>query len=136
MPRAIQAAPEPVESPASPAPLPTSAIRSSRNVRQDRQAIEQMPDQHRFRLAYGGEIVHVVPLLDEREVLQQAALGFLRNCESEGGDSVSKTRRQAHALCFFSGREKPRFTCTSNKEMAAGVMPEIRAAWPAVSGLN
>src|SRR4051812_41927829 len=95
-----------------------------------------MPDQHRFRLAYGGEVVHVVPLLNEREGLQQVALGLLRNCEPERAGSVGETRHQAHALCFFSGCEKPRFTCTSNKEMAAGVMPEIRAACPAVSGLN
>ena len=29
----------------------------------------------------------------------------------------------------------PRFRCTSSSEIAAGVMPEMRAAWPIVSGL-
>ena len=27
-----------------------------------------------------------------------------------------------------------RFRCTSSTEIAAGVMPEMRAAWPSVSG--
>ena len=30
---------------------------------------------------------------------------------------------------------KPRFRCTSSSEIAAGVTPEMRAAWPIVSGL-
>ena len=64
------------------------------------------------------------------------AFGFRAEAESQDCDSFSELRRQTHALFFFFWPEKPRFTCTSNNEIAAGVMPEIRAACPAVSGLN
>ena len=46
--------------------------------------------------------------------------------------------RRAHAdrrSCTGAGSPSPRFRCTSNSEIAAGVMPEMRAAWPSVSGL-
>ena len=35
---------------------------------------------------------------------------------------------------FARCRLKPRFKCTSNKEIAAGVTPEMRAACPTVCG--
>ena len=42
--------------------------------------------------------------------------------------------KQLRTHAVFCAAPKPRFRCTSSNEMAAGVIPEMRAACPSVSG--
>src|SRR5207248_1901791 len=52
-------------------------------------------------------------------------------------DAPGERPTKAHAVRFseLDGASlNPRLRCTSRSEIAAGVTPEIRAAWPSVSG--
>ena len=48
--------------------------------------------------------------------------------------AVERGLRRHAALLLSMLLAQPRFKCTSSSEIAAGVMPEMRAAWPMVSG--
>ena len=90
-----------------------------------------MLDQHGVRISHRGEIVSLVPLVQQLDQLHQLGLlGF--------GDNNSGLHEQAvQSLQHVVQRGIPQavlrsrpcfFRCTSKMEMAAGVMPEMRDA--------
>src|SRR5215475_3352117 len=91
---------------------------------------------HPITLADGRQVVDTIPLFEEIEVALEALDLRLAQCKSERVDAA-RERGFAHAaLCsvravLFAPR---RFKCTSNSEIAAGVTPAMRDAWPTVSG--
>ena len=70
--------------------------------------------------------MHAIPLLDQVQEVDKLLTDLGRNLHAQRRDTVLKLLCNTHAIFFAS--EKPRFKCTSNNEMAAGVMPEMRAA--------
>src|SRR5438477_5113089 len=96
-----------------------------------------MVSDHALGLAYRGEVVRPVPFFQQRDVGQQFLLRYGVDLEAQGADATGERRPERHADNFSGlGRASlnPRFRCTSNSEIAAGVTPEMRAAWPMVSG--
>src|SRR5690349_18468796 len=92
---------------------------------------------HLKRLANRGQVEDLVPLCKELEVRKQLSPRGLRQPKLQFAETRIKSGLRRHAL-FFSVflLLRPRFRCTSRSEIAAGVIPEIRAACPIVSGLN
>ena len=122
------------------------SARCAGKMRQHRERVEQMMRDHALRFADRGQVVRLVPLGEQREVGDQ--LRALRIASSArpsaamprqvdgrapgpAATSVMPTALRAPRPAVAA----PRFRWTSNSEIAAGVMPEMRAAWPIVSGL-
>ena len=88
----------------------------------------------------GGETSRKILIVDDHPMMRKglaaliavepslAVCGEATNCQA----ALAAIRKSQPAILDAA---KPRFTCTSNNEMAAGVMPCMRAAWPTVSGL-
>src|SRR5258706_5370720 len=89
-------------------------------------------------LADRGQVVGLVPLREQLQVGDQLFARALRERERHFAESAFErgARRHAVFLCPVSCEVRfvARFRCTSRSEMAAGVTPEMRAAWPIVSG--
>src|SRR5262245_5473130 len=91
---------------------------------------------HPVTLADGSQVVDAIPLFEEIEIALEAFDLRLAQRDPERLDAA-RERGFAHAaLCsvraaLFAPR---RFKCTSNSEIAAGVTPAMRDAWPTVSG--
>ena len=104
------------------------------------QAVEQVVREHFLRVTHGRQVVHLVPLLQQREELQQTQeLRIVQPQRQRLGTRAQALHQHiAHATTPSSARTKPLkppfFRCTNNSEIAAGVTPEIREAWPSVSG--
>ena len=104
------------------------------------QAVEQVVCEHLLGVAYGREVVNLVPLLQQRHEFHQA--GKLRvaqpECQRLGPCTQALHQHIAHAATPSSVRAKPLkppfFRCTISSEIAAGVTPEMREACPSVSG--
>src|SRR5882672_2508701 len=92
---------------------------------------------------HGGQVMHPIPLVEEVQMGKQLGsnLGAQRKPELgytpvqlPGELALLRRRRQrAHAADRSRDPER-RFRCTSSSEIAAGVIPEMRDAWPIVSG--
>ena len=131
--------------PGIPPPLPTSSTRSVAGERQmcgsDGERIERVVRDHALRLADRGQVVRAIPLREQREIRRELRGARRRQRDAEGGEAAVQACRaagaRAAAVMPIAGarrRAKPRFRCTSSSEIAAGVMPWMRAAWPIVSG--
>src|SRR6266536_3300989 len=106
-------------------------------MRQRRQRIEQMVRNDALGLANRGQVVRAVPLVEQRDVREELRLRGRIDVEAERGDASGERLSEHHAVSFSwpgSASLNPRLRCTSNNEIAAGVMPEMRAACPSVSG--
>ena len=127
-----------------------SAVRA-RQVRQHGERVEHVVRDHALRLADRGQVVRAVPLREQREVGERAASRCAggsatpraprARAECPRRASATPASRGHRRRCRAGTRRagcgaarKPRFRCTSSSEIAAGVMPEMRAAWPIVSG--
>jgi len=109
-----------------------------------RQAVQQVMRHHISRVSHRGEVVDLVPLGDEAQVGEQAITDGRRKCEPQfqeraGQQPVRVKNAQAASRVRVpprpsKPRNRPFFRCTSNSDIAAGVTPEIREAWPKVSG--
>ena len=148
--RATRAARSRAESPGTPPPLPTSSTRTTvvaRQVRQHGERVEHVMRDHSLRLANRRQVVRAVPLAraarDTRRACRAAPCGSEARAPADGqraeavvDASIVADRRASCRLRGAIGAfAKPRFRCTSRSEIAAGVMPEMRAACPIVSGL-
>ena len=104
------------------------------HMRQHRQRIEQMMREHFRRLAHGGQVVGLVPFFDQRQIIEHALLRRRPDIQSERCDARGQFTGEAHAL--FCKVSCACFRCTNSTEIAAGVTPEMREAWPMVSGFT
>ena len=103
--------------------------------RHRRQRIQQVMADHALSVAHRGQVVHPVPLVQQRQIGQQLRLGALGQCRAPGRRFPPQVVCcDGHALFFCSSGLKPRLAYTSSTEIAAGVMPCSREAWPSVSG--
>src|SRR5437867_9590339 len=107
---------------------------------------------HQFgRLTNCREIVDAIPLRKQSEILQKAALGVRRQHQTKAGETMVELDFSVHSVAAFGlGRPEsavapvrsttsfesfsPGLRYTSKTEIAAGVIPEMRVAWPRVSG--
>src|SRR6185503_2396252 len=85
-----------------------------------------------------AQVVGLVPLEQQAHQLQQLLVGvrFEAELAHTAGELFVEARhrqRPAHAA-VSRARPTPRLRCTSKREIAAGVTPEMRDAWPTVSG--
>ena len=123
--------------PGRPAPVPTSASARPRHrqMRQHGERVEQVVAHHLQRIANRGQVVGPVPLREQREI-RRAAVPAASGRQAPAPVRPSPRSSAARGVMPTSSAcgEKPRFRCTSSSEIAAGVMPEMRAAWPMVSG--
>src|SRR5688572_13388592 len=96
-----------------------------------------MQAHHLQRITNRGQIEGLVPLGEQLQVREQFAPRGLWQSQVQFAETVVERGPRRHAI-FFSAFPllNPRFKCTSKSEIAAGVIPEIRAACPIVSGLN
>ena len=129
---------------------PTSSTRrccARRQIRQHGQRVEQMVRDHPRGLADRRQVVRPVPLREQLEVrVELVCARSGRRVDAERGAACGDARRRSHALvaavmptrtrvgAAALAARNPRFRCTSSSEIAAGVTPEMRAAWPIVSG--
>src|SRR5687767_15740615 len=88
---------------------------------------------HRERIADCRQVVGPVPFHEQRDVIEQQFARAGRKLEPQFCESAVERGLRRHAL-FLSSGWKPRFKCASRSEIDAGVIPEMRAAWPMVSG--
>jgi hypothetical protein len=70
---------------------------------------------------------------EQLHVIEQALARVGAQRELQLAEPAVERGLRRHALFLSSGR-KPRFRCTSSSEIAAGVIPGMRDAWPSVSG--
>ena len=92
---------------------------------------------HPLGLPDRGQVVRAVPLLEHGDISRELCLCLRVEVEAERLDAPGERPTKAHAVRFseLDGASlNPRLRCTSRSEIAAGVTPEIRAAWPSVSG--
>src|SRR5450432_1790531 len=98
-------------------------------------AVEKMQDYHLLGLADRGEVVHAIPPRNELQVLLEALARRGRQVDRHRREPVGDRRGESHALVScMSSMSARRFRCTRRSEIAAGVTPWTRAAWPTVSG--
>src|SRR5882672_2865212 len=109
------------------------SLRPLRQVRQHGERIKQMLAHHGKRFANRGQVVAAVPFGEQHYVGDQLIAGARRQRELEFFQAALERGLRRHAVLLDGC--KPLFKCTSKSEIAAGVMPEIREAWPTVSGL-
>src|SRR6266850_1513466 len=88
---------------------------------------------HGERFTNCGQVVAAIPFGEQRYVSDQLIAGTRGQRELEFFQSAPERGERRHAV-FLDGC-KPLFRCTSKSEIAAGVIPEMREAWPTVSGL-
>jgi len=118
--------------------------RRCRKVRHDRERIEQMMRDHALRFADRRQVVRLVPLRQQREIRgQRRALCCIQR-ETERRDPRReidvvrcrmRDRGHADSASLPARAAAPPLRCTSKSEIVAGVIPEMRAACPMVSGL-
>ena len=115
----------------------------------DNDAVENMAYQHLIRVANGRQVISFVPLIQHADVCHELLLLVIGQRDGSGieqtrefiqhNDIHEKGQRDAGpnlTLGYALRRSKPCFLShTSKMEMAAGVMPEIRDAWPIDDGL-
>ena len=89
--------------------------------------VEQVVGHDFSGFANRREVVGAVPLFQQRHVSHEQRLGALRQLEPELGYAAAKRVLRRHAV-LCSAVLKPRLRCTSSREIAAGVTPEMRAA--------
>src|SRR5260221_10591718 len=103
-----------------------------------------MTADHILPVPYGVQVVDLVPLLQQYEILKElvplaATQRETYLCCSIGEAPVQvrlrSPRHQCRHAADLSGVRTPRFRWTRSSEIAAGVIPEMREAWPIVSGL-
>src|SRR5262244_1737183 len=109
----------------------------------DGEAIEYVHTYAFYQVPHGGEVMDPIPLVQQLKVSDQFGLCFGPELEREPGQPATelpdklglpgRSRERAHAADLARGAAR-RFRCTSRSEIAAGVTPEIRDAWPRVSG--
>src|SRR6266700_4032626 len=94
-----------------------------------------MVGDHLLRIADRGQVVRAIPFVEQGDVLRQLGPRRDTRVQLERGESCDQRCRHAESLAAggVCGR-KPRLRWTSSKVIAAGVMPEMRFAWPIVSG--
>ena len=109
---------------------------ASPQVLEHRKAIKQVMTHHLMRIADRSQVIDLVPLVEQCQIIQQFPLHLRSSHNPELRYANTQFLGQIHAD-FWDGviTRKPRFKWTSSKEIAAGVMPEMRAACPIVSGL-
>ena len=73
-------------------------------------------------------------IVDREAKRREPARDFLRDIGIGPGIAFTALRHDGRDQAERRTALKPRFRCTSRSEIAAGVMPEMRAAWPSVSG--
>src|SRR6266446_6945930 len=103
-----------------------------------------MTADHLLPVPYGGQVVDLVPLLQQYEILKELVpLAATQRktylccsiCEAPVQVRLRSPRHQCRHAADLSGVRSPRFRWTRSSEIAAGVIPEMREAWPIVSGL-
>src|SRR5262245_59079124 len=120
-------------------------------MRQHGERVEDMMRDHPLRLANCGQVVGCVPLREEGDISLELLSGIRRQrratCPAElkeAGVDVGCCRHAVRRSSIEPGvagvneteaDARPRFKWTSSNAIAAGVIPEMRAAWPIVSGL-
>ena len=109
------------------------SLRRQRKVRQHCERIKQMLTHHGEWVASSGQVVAAIPFGEQHYVGDQLIAGARRQRERKFFQAALERGVRRHAV-FLDGC-KPLFKCTSKSEIAAGVMPETREAWPTVSGL-
>src|SRR5581483_316915 len=101
-------------------------------MRQDGERIEQVVTHHPQRITNCGQVVNAVPFVEQRQIVQQLLARASGKRERQMFQAALERGARRHAV-FVDGWN-PLFKCTSSSEIAAGVMPEMRDAWPMVSG--
>jgi len=103
-----------------------------------------MTADHLLPVPYSGQVVDPVPLFQQREILkklvplaatQRKTYFRCSIFEAPVQFGLRSPRHQCRHAADLSGVRTPRFRWTSSSEIAAGVIPEMREAWPIVSGL-
>src|SRR5260221_13814066 len=103
-----------------------------------------MTADHILPVPYGGQVVDLVPLLQQYEILKElvplaATQRETYLCCSIGEAPVQvrlrSPRHQCRHAADLSGVRTPRFRWTRSSEIAAGGIPEVREACPVVAGL-
>src|SRR4051812_47872424 len=105
-----------------------------------------MVGDHLHRIAYGGQVIDRIPFGKQRYIVDQLFELPIRQCELQCLHAVSESARKRMAIksshrhpqaaagvsdCTDAKPLKPPFLrWTSNSEIAAGVTPAIRDAWP------
>src|SRR5690606_24339787 len=112
-----------------------AALQGLLQWRYDRQAVDHVLHQHLPGVAYSRQVVCSVPALHLCQVLQQQGLALRRQVDFKLLHRLGKLLFQV-CLGHYAARRPCwyRFIWISNSEMAAGVTPEMRLAWPMVSG--
>ncbi|MCY1537234.1 hypothetical protein D9M68_727230 [compost metagenome] len=99
-----------------------------------------MTRDHFVRIAHRGQVVGLVPFDQQRQVGEQLFLLQGRNFNAQLKGALRQffgmpSGHQRHQALCSSWRPAPRFfRWISSREIAAGVTPGIREAWPSVSG--
>src|SRR5204862_4775986 len=102
-------------------------------MRQHGQRVEKMMAHHGERFANCGQVIAAIPFGEQCHVREQPIERSPRQRKLQLLQAALERSAWRHAV-FLDGC-RPLFKCTSNSEIAAGVMPEMRDAWPTVSGL-
>ena len=109
--------------------------------RNGREAVQQVVRQNVGRVAQSGQVVDLVPFLNQRRIGQQALDLFVRQAQAQSLHAGTQARLQIHthactpssAVCM-KPLKPPFFRWIKSSDTLAGVMPEMREAWPKVSG--
>jgi hypothetical protein len=107
-------------------PTPSCERRLSKR-RQQRQRIEQVVGQHFLLVADCRQVIGAVPFFQQADESQQLCLPRVRQVQSHAGQRAAQFRRERHAALR-------RFRKTRSSDIAAGVTPCTREAWPRVCG--
>src|SRR4051812_9915249 len=102
-------------------------------MRQYCERVEKMLAHHGTRFANCRQVVAPIPFRQQRHVSEQLIMHRRGQREIQFCDAALERGTRRHAV-FLDGC-KPLFKCTSSREIAAGVIPEMRDAWPMLSGL-
>ena len=114
------------------------------------QAIRHVLHAHLRRIAQRCQVVRGIPLAQQRQVAHEQCERAFGQVQAEGRSvlpqrhklSAGRNVRPGHAASSPAGRcslaakplKRPFFKCTSSSEIAAGVTPAMREAWPSVCG--
>jgi hypothetical protein len=112
------------------------AVDGHGQMRQHGERVEQVMAHHRERIAQRGQVVGLVPLRHQRDIGEQPLARIRFHRQTELSRAALERLTRGHAV-LIDGVSLPcalRFRCTARSEIAAGVTPEIRPAWPSVCG--
>src|ERR1700688_3115780 len=104
----------------------------------DRKTVEYMMAHEFGFIPDRGEVVYPIPFDQQIQITRELIHCLCRQCQPNAGDPLPEQRHDLiqwllpalrdGAICSSITKvPNPRFKCTSRREIAAGVMPDIRA---------